>query len=163
MAGQVTVTREIQAPAQRVWGLVADVTRMGEWSPENTGATWLPGVKGPQPGARFVGTNRNGWRRWWTIATITDSDPGRVLRFRVTAPVLKVAEWGYAFEATPAGCRVTESWTDLRGRLFKQVSERVSGVRDRAERNRTNMEHTLDRIKAAMEPSSDSAGAGSPG
>ncbi|MGZ4665704.1 MAG: SRPBCC family protein, partial [Frankiaceae bacterium] len=62
MTRQLSVTREIQAPAQQVWELVADVSRMGEWSPENAGAKWLPGVKGPQRGARFLGENRNGWR-----------------------------------------------------------------------------------------------------
>ena len=159
MAGQVSVTREIQAPAQRVWALVSDVTRMGEWSPESTGASWLPGVKGPQRGARFLGKNRNGWRRWWTVGTIVDSEPGRLFGFRVTAPVFQIADWGYDVEATSAGCRVTESWTDRRGRFIKPVSTWVSGVGNRAEMNRAAMERTLDRLKAAAEASSDSQAA----
>ncbi|MGZ4617889.1 MAG: SRPBCC family protein [Frankiaceae bacterium] len=163
MTRQLSVTREIQAPAQQVWELVADVSRMGEWSPENAGAKWLPGVKGPQRGARFLGENRNGWRRWWTLGTVIDSEPGRLLSFRVTAPVFKVADWSYEVATTPAGCLVTESWTDLRGSAFRVVSERVTGVRNRAELNRTNMEDTLDRLKAAAESSSDPTPAGSPG
>ena len=35
MTEQVRVTREIGAPAEQVCALVCDVTRMGEWSPEN--------------------------------------------------------------------------------------------------------------------------------
>ena len=56
----VSVTREIHAPAEQVWAMVSDVTRMGEWSPENLGGAWLGTATGPQPGAKFRGTNRNG-------------------------------------------------------------------------------------------------------
>ena len=156
------MTREIQAPAQQVWQMVADVTRMGEWSPENAGATWMRGAKGPQPGARFLGKNHKGWRRWWTVGTIVDSEPGRLLTFRVTAPVFKVAEWSYVFEPTPAGCRVTEGWTDQRSRLFRPVSDLVVGTRNRGEHNRAAMEETLDRLKAAAESSSVSTGPDTP-
>ena len=51
MADQVSVTQEIGAPAEQVWAMVSDVTRMGEWSPESEGAAWLGGATGPQPGA----------------------------------------------------------------------------------------------------------------
>ena len=97
---QVSVSREIAAPAERVWAMVADVTRMGEWSPENEAAKWLHGATGAQPGAKFRGTNRNGKKKWDTVATIGDVEPGRLLSFRVTAVGLKVAEWRYAFEST---------------------------------------------------------------
>ncbi|MQA13303.1 MAG: hypothetical protein GEV09_03775 [Pseudonocardiaceae bacterium] len=31
------VTVQLAAAPERVWELVSDITRMGEWSPENTG------------------------------------------------------------------------------------------------------------------------------
>ena len=151
MADQVSVTRDIGVPAETVWAMVADVTRMGEWSPENEGATWLGGATAPKPGARFRGKNRNGKRKWTSVGTIIDADPGRALVFRVTAPGLKVAEWRYAFETTETGCRVTETWTDQRGRLVKALGKPVSGVADRASHNRATMEETLDRLKSAAE------------
>ncbi|HAS09465.1 MAG TPA: SRPBCC family protein, partial [Acidimicrobiaceae bacterium] len=52
----VSVSREIAAPPQRVWELISDITRMGEWSPETTGGKWLKGATGPAVGARFRGT-----------------------------------------------------------------------------------------------------------
>ncbi|MEX1007732.1 MAG: SRPBCC family protein [Acidimicrobiia bacterium] len=85
MTEQVSVTRDVDAPAEQVWTMVSDVTRMGEWSPENVGGTWLGGATGPQPGARFRGTNRNGTKKWNTVATVVDAEPGRRFSFRVTA------------------------------------------------------------------------------
>ena len=151
MADQVSVIQEIDAPAEQVWAMVSDVTRMGEWSPENEGATWLRGATRAQPGARFRGRNHNGKKKWNTVATIGDAERGRLLSFRVTAAGFKVAEWRYAFEPTATGCRVTETWTDERGRIAKALGKPVSGVGDRATHNRAGMEHTLERLKAAAE------------
>ena len=109
------MTREIRAPAEQVWAMVSDVTRMGEWSPENQGGVWRGGASAPQPGATFVGTNRNGKKKWTTLAKVVEADPGRVFAFRVTAEGFKVAEWRYEFEPTTTGCRVTETWIDQRG------------------------------------------------
>ena len=44
----------IHAPAERVWAMVSDVTRMGEWSPEAVRAEWLDGANGPSVGARAI-------------------------------------------------------------------------------------------------------------
>jgi uncharacterized protein YndB with AHSA1/START domain len=151
MTDQVSVTRDINAPAEQVWAMVSDVSRMGEWSPETEAGTWLRSATGPQPGARFRGTNRNGKKKWDTTATVVDAEPGRVFSFRVAAGPLKVAEWRYGFEPTATGCQVTETWIDQRGLIVKALGKPVSGVADRAEHNRVGMERTLDRLKAAAE------------
>lgn len=156
MTEPVSVTTEILAPAELVWTMVADVARMGEWSPENVGATWLRGATGPKPGASFRGRNRHGKKTWTTVGTIVDAEPGRLLTFRVTAGALKVAEWRYAFETIATGCRVTETWTDQRGRIVKALGKSVSGVGDRAAHNRATMEQTLARLKSAAEVPSTS-------
>ena len=152
MTKQVSVSREIAAPADTVWAMVSDVTRMGEWSPENVGGTWLDGATGPRPGARFRGTNQHGKRKWTSVATVVDSEPGRRFSFRVTAGGgIKVAEWGYSFEPTATGCRVTETWKDERSRFFKPISGMATGVSDRAAYNRAGMEQTLERLAAVAE------------
>ena len=151
MTDQVSVSREIAAPPEQVWAMVCDLTRMGEWSPENAGAKWLRGATGPEPGAKFRGTNRNGKKKWDTVAKIADADPGRRLSFHVTAAGLKVAEWRYELEPISGGCRITETWIDERGRIAKFLGKPVSGVDDRAPHNRMGMEQTLERLKAAAE------------
>lgn len=131
--------------------MVSDLTRMGEWSPENVGATWTRGASGPTPGATFRGVNRNGKKQWNTAGTVVDADPGRLFTFRTAAAVLKVSEWRYLFEPTTDGCRVTETWIDQRGWFVKVMGKPVSGVSDRVTHNRDSMEKTLDRLKTAAE------------
>ena len=154
MAEQVSVTREIGAPAEQVWAMVSDVTRMGQWSPETEGCEWRGGATGPKPGATFRGTNRSGKRTWKTMATVVDAEPGRSFSFRIKAMGLKVATWGYTFEPTTKGCRVTETWNDERGGLVKFVGGRMTGVADRATHNKAGMEQTLERLAAVAESTS---------
>jgi hypothetical protein len=58
----VSVATTIDAPPARVYALVADLTRMGELSPESNGCTWTHGATGAAPGARFIGRNLRGRR-----------------------------------------------------------------------------------------------------
>ena len=151
MADQVRVTQEIVAPAERVWAMVTDLTRMGEWSPENEGVTWSRGATGPKPGATFSGANRNGKKQWSTAGTIVEVEPTRLFTFRIKAAGFKVAEWRYEIESMATGCRVTETWIDQRGTIAKAAGKAVSGVADRATHNQATMEQTLKRLKAAAE------------
>lgn len=156
MPDQVSVTKDIVAPAERVWTMVADLPRMGEWSPENKGATWLRGATCAKPGAIFSGSNQNGNKKWKTSGRIVDADPGRLLSFQIKAKGFKVAEWRYVFETTATGCRVTETWIDQRGLIAKTLGKPVSGVADRLAHNRATMEQTLVQLKSAAESASAS-------
>jgi uncharacterized protein YndB with AHSA1/START domain len=57
------VTRQIAATPEKVWSLVADATRMAEWSPVITRCEWIGDASGPEVGARFVGHNRQAGAR----------------------------------------------------------------------------------------------------
>src|SRR5207248_660832 len=70
------VAAEIDASPEHVYALLADVTRMAEWSSECVGCRWLDAATQPKVGARFKGTSRNGWRRWSTTSRITVAEPG---------------------------------------------------------------------------------------
>jgi uncharacterized protein YndB with AHSA1/START domain len=151
MGEQVSVSREIAASPDQLYEMVSDVTRMGEWSPENEGGTWLGGATAASPGAKFRATNRVGKRSWKTVATVVDADPGRRFSFVVTAGPMKAAEWSYTFEAGPNGCVVTESWDDLRPGWFKKITGFATGVSDRPAHNRRGMQQTLANLAETAE------------
>jgi len=146
----VSVGRIIEAPAEAVYDLVSDVTTMGEYSPENTGAVWIGDATGPMVGARFRGTNRIGSMRWSTKSTITDADRGRLFAFRVAGRASST--WIYRFDPVPGGVRVIESMRQDRPTPFAiRFLQRRAGVTDRAEHLRANMAVTLDRLATAAE------------
>ena len=155
MAGQVSVTREIQAPAAAGVGVGLGRDPDGRVVTREHGSHVAARRQGPAAGrhgsSARTATGGGGGGRWARSST---SEPGRLFTFRVTAPVLQVAEWSYDVETTAAGCRVTESWTDQRSRFFKPVAERVTGRREpRRTTTGPAMEQTLDRLKAAVEAS----------
>ena len=68
---------QVDASPEAVYDLVADVTRMGEWSPECVGCDWIDDANGPVPGARFRGRNRHRLARWSTKSrVVTANRPG---------------------------------------------------------------------------------------
>ncbi|MEP6624365.1 MAG: SRPBCC family protein, partial [Acidimicrobiia bacterium] len=81
----VTVEREIAAPPEKVWSLVSDITRMGEWSPEARGGEWVKGASGPAVGARFKGRNARGKRSWSTDCHVVECEPGSRFAFAVSS------------------------------------------------------------------------------
>jgi uncharacterized protein YndB with AHSA1/START domain len=151
MGEQVSVSREIAASPDQLYEMVSDVTRMGEWSPENEGGTWLGGATAAAPGAKFRATNRVGKRSWKTVATVLDAEPGRRFSFLVTAGPVKAAEWSYTFEPGPNGCLVTEAWDDLRPGWFKKITGLATGVNDRPAHNRRGMQQTLANLAQTVE------------
>lgn len=149
----VAVSRDIAASPTTVWTLLADLSRMPEWSPENQRVEWLGAMTAAASGVKFRGTNRNGSKSWKSVGEITVAEPGRMLTFDIKAGPFKVAQWSYAIDQRDGGCRVTESWTDRRNGIMKTLSKLATGVNDRPSHNRQGMEETLRRLAAAAEGS----------
>ena len=153
MRGSVTVW--MAAPADEVWALLADVTRIGEFSPETFEAQWLDGATGPSTGARFRGHVRRNGRGpvYWTTCTVVACEPGREFAFTVGAPGRPVNTWRYllATEVSDGvtGTSVTESF-ELAPVWWLQLYWRLAG-RWRGRTNTDGMRATLDRVKAVAE------------
>ena len=145
-------TIDIEAPPEKVYALVADVSRVGEWSPEATGARRASHT--PKAGDTFWGFNRKGIWRWFTYCTVREAEPGRRFVFDVDFPPMPISRWTYDLEPTPTGCRVTETWVDRRqGPLAKPITW-IGGVfipGPRAPHNQRNIETTLQQLKAVAE------------
>jgi hypothetical protein len=140
------------APAALIWDLVADVTRIGEFSPETFEAEWLPGPDGPGAGSRFRGHVRRNGRGpvYWTSCTVTASEPGREFAFSVGSAGGRVLNnWRYQLQAREGGTDVTESF-ELPGRPVIRLYWLAAG-RARGRTNLAGMRATLERLKAAAE------------
>lgn len=147
---QVEVATDIRCDADTLYDMVSDLSQMGQWSPEAQGGRWLGGG-GPELGARFLGRNRSGWRRWVTIAKVTTADRGKRFAFHVSSAGMKVADWSYDFEVNGDTTKVTESWVDRRSAFMDRLSNVVVGIPDREDHNRKNMEATLAALKSSAE------------
>ena len=151
-SGERLCDRPIAAPAELVWDLVSDVTRIGEFSPETFEAQWLDGASGPRVGARFRGhVRRNGLGPvYWTTCTVTASEAGREFAFSVGGPGrTTVNTWRYQLEPVAGGTDVTES-LELPGTLPLRLYWSVAG-HARLRTNLDGMRATLEKVKAVAE------------
>ena len=148
-----TSTIEIAAPPEKIWSMVSDLPRMGEWSPENVGGKWKGGATEAAPGVKFKGANKNGWHRWSGGVVINEAEAPKRLSFTVKIAGLSGATWSYDIEPTANGCKVTEGWTDTRSGVFKvgAVTKLATGVADRTGYAQELMDATLANIKKAAE------------
>jgi uncharacterized protein YndB with AHSA1/START domain len=167
MAGvRAEVSIFIDAPPDRVWRMVSDITRMGEWSPITYRCEWLDGSTGPVPGARFKGSNKMPPAKWWTICEVTESVPGKVFEFRTIDGSLnwgarnkEMTRWRYTFEAEGIGTKVTESYgvssvppaLAIPERIARMIPGGGRQVDKRRERTNRGMQETLERLKVAAE------------
>ena len=141
---------EVEAAPDRVYGLVADVTRMGEYSPECYSCRWLDRATAPVVGARFRGANRFGLAWWARVCEVLAAEPGHEFAFRtvVAFPFLDSTTWRYRFEPSGGGTLVTESYEITKMPWYMRVGERLFG---RSNILPAAMLETLRRIKAAAE------------
>lgn len=151
MTDRLEISRDIAASPEAVYAAISDVTRMGEWSEECHACEWHDGFDGPTVGAVFDGHNRNGDNEWTSQGKVIEADPGRAFAFECSMFDFHFSTWGYRIEPTDSGCRVTEWSEDLRPESALELSKKMSGIDDRAERNRQTMSGTLERLAAALE------------
>jgi uncharacterized protein YndB with AHSA1/START domain len=151
MRGSVTV--HIKAPADRIWDLVSDVTRIGEFSPETFEAVWIDGATGPEVGARFRGHVKRNAKGpiYWTTCTVTACEPGREFAFGVGTGGKPLNTWRYALEPAGDGTDVTESFA-LTATLLLRLYWALLGW-TRGKTNLSGMRTTLERMKAVAEQS----------
>ena len=149
MKGQVSIWME--ATPEKVWDLVSDVTRIGEFSPETFEAQWTRGSTGPEVGASFKGhVKRNGvGPTYWSPCQVTQCVPLEVFEFSVGTDDVTLNNWGYRLEPKDAGTLVTEYF-----RLEPSLPMRLYWTLLGPLRGRTNnkgMRTTLERMKEVVE------------
>ncbi|MGH9028690.1 MAG: SRPBCC family protein [Acidimicrobiales bacterium] len=149
MHGSVTV--HMAAPADRIWDLVSDVTRIGEYSPETFEAKWIEGATGPEVDAKFKGhVKRNGKGPvYWTTCTVVTCEPGREFAFGVGPAARPLNVWRYRLEPADDGTDVTESFHLARTPMLRLYWAVLGWARGPT--NQEGMRTTLERIRAEVE------------
>ena len=147
----------IDAPPERVYALISDITRMGEWSPECYRCRWLGGASGAAVGARFKGYNRHGIR-WTNKSTVIAAEPGQEFAFH-RIPMWRLpgggeVVWRYRILSAGNGTELIESYEAVKPQaalMYRMTRPLRADQPDRASYLRHSMQTTLERIKAAAE------------
>lgn len=150
---QHSETVTVTAPAEEVYDLVADVTRMGQWSPVCTGGVWRE-----SDAAWFTGANKSGELEWETQCRVDVAERGQEFTFTNCGFTgdIELVRWSYTFAPTADGCEVTERWEVLpaypdfiEGLLGGTSAETyLDGVKPTTQEGMAN---TLANLKAAAE------------
>ena len=133
--------------------MVADVTRMGEWSPICK-ACWWDDDASATVGAWFTGRNETASRTWETRSLVVAAERGREFGFIVGGNLVR---WGYTFEPVASGTRVSEAWDFLPAgiTLFAERygADATAQIAERTEAARRGIPATLAAIKRVAESS----------
>lgn len=149
--GEASIT--VGVDPDRAWSLLTDITRMGEWSPENERGEWLDGAAAPAVGARFKGHNRRGKAKWSTTCEVTEAEPGRSFAFVTGTTAKPDTWWRYRFEPVDGGTRITEAFElkkPVKG-VARLLTKVTTGVTDRRADMEEGIRTTLAAFKEAVE------------
>lgn len=155
----------------RMWGLVTDVPRIGEWSPECAGAAWLddeglaedrPDGRVPQPGDRFEGRNEFAGGFASTVTcVVTATDRPAVFEWIVLDPSADPGRpgsvWRYELIQGPATGQTTvrhrfthgSGRTGLSEAMREHPDEAEAILAERLDTLRKHMTITLERMAAS--------------
>jgi uncharacterized protein YndB with AHSA1/START domain len=161
----LTATAEevVSAPPELVWDLAADITRVGEWSPECIRADWLGQPGRPRLGARFTGHNRLDIGLEYDVnCMVTEADRPRAFAWVVLDdsedPARPSSLWRYRIDPLPGGgSRIRQRFTHgpgfsfLREAAAEAPHHAVAIIAARLDWLQSNMRATLRAMKAAAE------------
>jgi len=146
---QHEVAIDIAASAETVYDMIADITRMGEWSPEATGGAWLDGATG-KVGDWFTGDNATPEREWQRECQVAAAERGRDFTFVVLGIEENCTWWSYEMAPAAEGCTVTERWW-LVNKTPAMAAATEEQFTNRVTYTKTMMQQTLEGLKAAAE------------
>jgi uncharacterized protein YndB with AHSA1/START domain len=139
---------DINAPVGKVWGLVSDLKRMPQWSPQCR----LMKTVGPlRQGTKTINLNRRNRMFWPTTSTVTEVIPEKKLAFRVHQ---NGTIWSYELEPTDTGTRLVETRhaeNGVKAAANMTVNALFGGVPNFERELIDGMNASLSRIKAAAE------------
>lgn len=102
MPDDLKASIDIAAPPEKVWAIVSDLKRMGEWSPQCRKMR----VSGPvDVGTKTMNLNQKGWRVWPTTSKVIRFEPNSEIAFRINE---NRTIWSYELSGSGETTTVTE-------------------------------------------------------
>ncbi|MCA1835489.1 MAG: SRPBCC family protein [Actinobacteria bacterium] len=152
------VCRCLAAPPGKVWALVSDITRFGDWGGECVHAEWIDGADGPGVGARFRGHQVGQGREWTSVSVVVEAQPGVSFAWAVGDPQFPSATWRYQLASDGLGGTILRyravmgpGPSGLSDAIAKAPEREDSSIADRLNEHARNMTATLEAIKQAAE------------
>ena len=139
---------DIAASPESVWEVLADVTRMSEWSPECRKVVVLGSPK-EGVGTTLLGLNRRGWAMWPTTSKVVRYEPAKAVAWKTRE---SGATWSYELAPSNGG-------TTLTGRRelpaytvgTRLMAPLIGGAQGHDEELGDGIRTTLERIKDVVE------------
>ncbi len=129
----VEVETHVDAPPERVWPLVSDVTRMPSMSPELQSVEWQGGATGPAVGAWFVGHSKHpAIGEWSAPSEVIEYEEPRVFAWAVGGGADPAAIWRFTLEPDGDGTRLRE-WMQL-GPARSGLSHAIESMPDKEQK-----------------------------
>ncbi|SNS64172.1 SRPBCC family protein [Rhodococcoides kyotonense] len=149
MSKTLEASIDVDASPEKVWTIVSDLKRMGEWSPQCK----LMKVFGGEvrKGTTTLNVNRKGALVWPTTAKVVDFEPNKSIAFRVNE---NRTIWSYTLTPSERGTTVVEKREAPTGTsavstfLVKNV---LGGIEQFDVELVDGMNKTLQRIKSESE------------
>jgi ribosome-associated toxin RatA of RatAB toxin-antitoxin module len=143
----------IDAPPDVVYALVADVTRMGDFSPVCKSAQWID-----DDHTQFTGDNVLPEMQWTTTCRVDVAEPGKEFTFTNLGMdgARELVRWSYTMAPATGGTTLDEHWEVLPGYgdFWASVAPN-SSVEDYldtvVDRTHSGMAETLANIKTTAE------------
>ncbi len=149
----------VEASTEKLYDLVSDITRTGEWSPVCTSCWWDDVVEAGQVGAWFTGRNELPDRTWETRSEVVVAERGREFAWVVGGSFVR---WGFTLAPVETGTNLTESWEFLPGGIAmfeeKYGDDARVQITDRTQQALDGIPKTLRAIKRIAESSTVDAG-----
>ena len=134
------------APAtpEQIWRVLADVTRVGDWSHEARSAQWRRGGPVAEVGARFSGRNHSGVFRWSRECRIIQAEPPQLLAWQTGGALrglLDSTVWEFELQTVAGGTRIEQRYHLVRAfpPLLLLYAALIKNHRDRTEALREDL------------------------
>jgi len=138
----------VDAPVEKVWEVVSNVSRMSEWSPECRKIVVLGSPK-QGVGTKLLGLNKRGWAIWPTTSKVVRFEPGKAVAWKTRE---SGATWHYELTPTESGTRLTGK-RELPAYTVgtKLLAPVIGGAGGHDEELADGIRTTLERIRATVE------------